>query len=400
MAPVPGDLKRQGRHHDRRAGSGRRAHRHGAPDCSGRERSRRRRPCRPGQADRHRCRHRRVDHFGADPSRRAPLHLGTGDRQPCSRGVRTRGPTGRTREHRLGRGQRGPRKRPWGGARFPPGRGRPGRHGRRLVMTGPEEGSRGRDGDRGRDEEPGADPARGRVVLVTGGSRGIGLACAKWFLTRGDRVAVTSRTGAVEDRLDAGTDRFMSLKCDVTEPEQVTAAFSAIEEAWGPVEVLVANAGITRDTLVLRMSEEAWSEVIDTNLTAVFRVAKRALTKMIRLHRGRVIMISSVSAFIGSAGQANYAASKAGLVGMARSMAREVASRSITVNVVAPGLVETNMLAALGEERMREIRAQVPLGRVARAEEVAEAVGFLASAGAGYVTGVVLPVDGGLAMGL
>jgi 3-oxoacyl-[acyl-carrier protein] reductase len=195
-------------------------------------------------------------------------------------------------------------------------------------------------------------------------------------------------------------DRFMSLTCDVTDPEQVTAAYSAIEEAWGPVEVLVANAGITRDTLVLRMSEEAWSEVIDTNLTAVFRVAKRALTKMIRLHRGRVIMISSVGAFIGSAGQANYAASKAGLVGMARSMAREVASRSITVNVVAPGLVETNMLAALGEERMREIRAQVPLGRVARAEEVAEAVGFLASAGAGYVTGVVLPVDGGLAMGL
>jgi 3-oxoacyl-[acyl-carrier protein] reductase len=192
----------------------------------------------------------------------------------------------------------------------------------------------------------------------------------------------------------------MSLTCDVTDPEQVTAAYSAIEEAWGPVEVLVANAGITRDTLVLRMSEEAWSEVIDTNLTAVFRVAKRALTKMIRLHRGRVIMISSVGAFIGSAGQANYAASKAGLVGMARSMAREVASRSITVNVVAPGLVETNMLAALGEERMREIRAQVPLGRVARAEEVAEAVGFLASAGAGYVTGVVLPVDGGLAMGL
>jgi len=268
-------------------------------------------------------------------------------------------------------------------------------------MTGPEEGSRGRDGDRGRHEEPGADPAPGgRVVLVTGGSRGIGLACAKWFLARGDRVAVTSRTGAVEDRLDAGTDRFMSLKCDVTEPEQVTAAFSAIEEAWGPVEVLVANAGITRDTLVLRMSEEAWSEVIDTNLTAVFRVAKRALTKMIRLHRGRVIMISSVSAFIGSAGQANYAASKAGLVGMARSMAREVASRSITINVVAPGLVETNMLAALGEVRMSEIRAQVPLGRLARAEEVAEAVGFLASAGAGYVTGVVLPVDGGLAMGL
>jgi 3-oxoacyl-[acyl-carrier protein] reductase len=257
------------------------------------------------------------------------------------------------------------------------------------------------DGDQGREEEPRADPAAaGRVVLVTGGSRGIGLACAKWFLARGDRVAITSRTGTVEDGLDAGTDRFLSLTCDVTDPEQVNASFSAIEKAWGPVEVLVANAGITRDTLVLRMSEEAWSEVIDTNLTGVFRVAKRALTKMIRLHRGRVIMISSVGAFLGSAGQANYAASKAGLVGMARSMAREVASRSITVNVVAPGLVETNMLAALGEERMSEFRAQVPLGRVARAEEVAEAVGFLASAGAGYVTGAVLPVDGGLAMGL
>lgn len=242
--------------------------------------------------------------------------------------------------------------------------------------------------------------AADRVVLVTGGSRGIGLACAKWFLSNGDRVAVTSRSGAVEVDPGARGDRFLSLECDVTDPDQVASAFSRIEEAWGPVEVLVANAGITRDTLVLRMSEEAWSEVIETNLTAVFRVAKRALAKMIRLHRGRVIMISSVGAFIGSAGQANYAASKAGLVGMARSMAREVASRSITVNVVAPGLVETNMLAGLGEEQLAEFRSQVPLGRVARPEEIAEAVGFLASAGAGYVTGVVLPVDGGLAMGM
>jgi 3-oxoacyl-[acyl-carrier protein] reductase len=180
----------------------------------------------------------------------------------------------------------------------------------------------------------------------------------------------------------------------------VEAAFASIEEAWAPVEVLVANAGITRDTLVLRMSDEAWSDVIDTNLSGVFRVTKRALAKMIRLHRGRVIMVSSVGAFIGSPGQANYAASKAGLVGMARSMAREVASRSITVNVVAPGLVETNMLSALGEERMGEMEAQVPLGRVARPEEIAEAVGFLASDGAAYVTGAVLPVDGGLGMGL
>jgi 3-oxoacyl-[acyl-carrier protein] reductase len=239
-----------------------------------------------------------------------------------------------------------------------------------------------------------------RVVLVTGGSRGIGLACAEWFLAQGDRVAITSRTGAPERDPGEGPDRFLSLTCDMTDADQVDSAFGAIEEAWGPVEVLVANAGITRDGLVLRMSEDAWSEVIDTNLTAVFRVSKRALTKMLRLHRGRVIMISSIGAFIGSAGQANYAASKAGLVGMARSMAREVARRGITVNVVAPGLVETNMLAGLDDARRAEYASQVPLGRVAKPEEIAEVVGFVASDGAGYVTGAVLPVDGGLAMGL
>jgi 3-oxoacyl-[acyl-carrier protein] reductase len=248
------------------------------------------------------------------------------------------------------------------------------------------------------------DHPSGRVVLITGGSRGIGLACARWFLSRGDRVAVTSRSGVVEDdgQGDLGDQagRLLSLSCDVTDPDQVNAAFATVEEAWGPVEVLVANAGVTRDTLVLRMSEEAWSDVIDTNLTGVFRVAKRALSKMIRLHRGRVIMVSSVGAFIGSAGQSNYAASKAGLVGMARSMAREVASRSITVNVIAPGLVETNMLAALGEDKQGAFASQVPLGRVAQPEEIADAVGFLASDGAAYITGAVLPVDGGLAMGL
>ena len=243
-------------------------------------------------------------------------------------------------------------------------------------------------------------PDDGRVVLVTGASRGIGLACAEWFLAHGDRVAITSRTGTTERDLGAPAERFLSLTCDMTDPDQVEAAFGAVESAWGPVEVLVANAGITRDTLVLRMSEDAWSDVIDTNLTAVFRVTKRALAKMIRLHRGRVIMMSSVGAFIGSAGQANYAASKAGLVGMARSLAREVASRSITVNVVAPGLVETHMLAELGEAKLAEFAAQVPLGRVAQPEEVAAVVGFLASDGAGYITGAVLPVDGGLAMGL
>jgi 3-oxoacyl-[acyl-carrier protein] reductase len=237
----------------------------------------------------------------------------------------------------------------------------------------------------------------GRVVLITGGSRGIGLACARWFLERGDRVAVTSRSGNAE----AGpADRFLSLACDVTDPAQVEAAFVAVEEAWGPVEVLVANAGITHDTLILRMNDEAWSEVLDTNLTGAFRVTKRAIAKMIRLRRGRIVLVSSVGAFIGSAGQANYAASKAGLVGMARSLAREVASRSITINVIAPGLVETDMLAALGEDQTSAFVGQVPLGRLAQPEEIAGVVGFLSSDEAGYITGAVLPVDGGLGMGL
>jgi 3-oxoacyl-[acyl-carrier protein] reductase len=242
----------------------------------------------------------------------------------------------------------------------------------------------------------------GRVVLVTGGSRGIGLACARWFLDHGDRVAVTSRSGTVEDDTLDGRHpgRLLVLACDVTDAEQVERAFTAVEEAWGPVEVLVANAGITRDTLVLRMGDDAWGDVIDTNLTGSFRVAKRALARMLRLRRGRIVFVSSVSAFLGSAGQANYSAAKAGLVGMARSMAREVATRSITVNVIAPGLVETDMLAALGDDRRAELGTLVPLGRTAEPEEIAEAVGFISSAGAAYITGAVLPVDGGLAMGL
>lgn len=239
----------------------------------------------------------------------------------------------------------------------------------------------------------------GRVVMVTGGSRGIGLACARWFLAKGDRVAVTSRSAPTGD--DPGDeDRFLPMICDVTDPEAVESAFGAVEERWGAVEVLVANAGITRDALLLRMSEEAWGEVIDTNLTAVYRVAKRALARMLRHRRGRIVLVSSVGAFIGATGQANYAASKAGLVGLARALAREVASRSITVNVIAPGLVETNMLAALGETGIESYLERVPLGRLGQPEEIAHAVGFLASAEAGYVTGAVLPVDGGLSMGL
>jgi 3-oxoacyl-[acyl-carrier protein] reductase len=217
-------------------------------------------------------------------------------------------------------------------------------------------------------------------------------------LGHGDRVATTYRS-EVPPTADP-KEHFLAVRCDVTDPDQVEAAFKQIEEHWGPVEVLVANAGITRDTLVLRMGEDAWAEVLETNLTGSWRMAKRAVAKMLRLHRGRIIFLSSVGAFVGLPGQANYAATKAGLVGMARALAREVASRSITVNVVAPGVVTTDMTAALGEERVGELTTMIPLGRAGTPADVAEAVGFLASEQASYLTGVILPVDGGLGMGL
>jgi 3-oxoacyl-[acyl-carrier protein] reductase len=231
----------------------------------------------------------------------------------------------------------------------------------------------------------------GRVVLVTGGNRGIGLACARAFGAQGDRVAVTSRVSDV--------DGFCSVRCDVRSSEQVEAAFTEVEERLGPVEILVANAGVTQDGLLLRMAEEAFQSVVDTNLTGAFRVVKRAASSMVRARRGRIILISSVVGTLGSAGQANYAASKSGLTGFARSLARELGSRSITVNVVAPGFVDTDMTAALDGDRRSAILGQVPLGRLARPEEVADVVTFLASASAAYITGALIPVDGGLGMG-
>ncbi|SDK00563.1 3-oxoacyl-[acyl-carrier protein] reductase [Actinopolyspora mzabensis] len=231
-----------------------------------------------------------------------------------------------------------------------------------------------------------------RSVLVTGGNRGIGLAIARAFQAAGDNVAITHRgSGAPEGML--------GVQCDVTDSEQVTAAFDEVEAAQGRVEVVVANAGITDDGLLLRMGEEQFQRVVEANLTGAYRVAKRASSSMLRNRKGRMIFISSTVALSGAPGQANYAASKAGLIGFARSLARELGSRGITSNVVTPGFVATDMTEELSEERRKQILEQVPLGRYAEPEEIAGAVRWLASDSAGYVTGAVIPVDGGVGMG-
>jgi 3-oxoacyl-[acyl-carrier protein] reductase len=232
-----------------------------------------------------------------------------------------------------------------------------------------------------------------RSVLVTGGNRGIGLAVARAFAAAGDRVAVTHRATGAPDGL-------FGVQCDVTDAAAVDAAFSAVEAEHGPVQVLVSNAGITDDTLLLRMSEESFERVVDANLTGAYRVAKRAASGMLRARSGRMIFVSSVVALVGSPGQANYAASKAGLIGLARSIARELGSRNITANVIAPGFVETDMTAELTDARKSEILANVPLRRYGTPDEIAATALFLASEPAAYISGVVLPVDGGLGMGI
>jgi NAD(P)-dependent dehydrogenase (short-subunit alcohol dehydrogenase family) len=232
-----------------------------------------------------------------------------------------------------------------------------------------------------------------RTVLVTGGSKGIGLACARAFAAGGHRVAVTSSSTPVDE------PGLLTVPCDVTDPTQVEAAVGTVEAELGAVEVLVANAGITRDGLLVRMSEDDFATVVATNLTATWRMAKRVVPKMMKARWGRIVIVSSVGAYIGAPGQANYAASKAGLIGLARSIAREYGPRGITANVVAPGPIDTDMLATMADDKRAALGSQVPVGRIGSVDEVAAAVTFLASEPAAFITGAVVPVDGGLGMG-
>ncbi len=231
-----------------------------------------------------------------------------------------------------------------------------------------------------------------RTVLVTGGNRGIGYAIAAEFVALGHRVAVTARSGE-------GPVGSLTVRADVTNPASVDAAFGQVEAELGPVEVLVANAGITRDTLLMRMTEEDFTSVIDTNLSGAFRVVKRASKGMLKARYGRIVLISSVVGLLGSAGQVNYSASKSGLIGLARSLTRELGGRGITANVVAPGFIETDMTAQLPEAQQEVYRKSIPAGRFASPEEVARVVAWIAGEDAGYISGAVIPVDGGLGMG-
>ncbi|HEY9477754.1 MAG TPA: beta-ketoacyl-ACP reductase [Microbacteriaceae bacterium] len=231
-----------------------------------------------------------------------------------------------------------------------------------------------------------------RTVLITGGNRGIGFAIAEEFLAQGHRVAVTARSGT-------GPQGSLTVRADVTDPASVDAAFSEVEAQLGPVEVVVANAGITRDTLLMRMSDEDFVSVIDTNLAGAFRVVKRASKGMMKARYGRIVLVSSVVGLLGSAGQVNYSASKSGLIGLARSVTRELGSRGITANVVAPGFIDTDMTAVLPEEQKAQYKKSIPAGRYGTAEEVAKVICWLASDDAAYVSGAVIPVDGGLGMG-
>ncbi|MEY2434587.1 MAG: 3-oxoacyl-[acyl-carrier protein] reductase [Acidimicrobiaceae bacterium] len=234
-------------------------------------------------------------------------------------------------------------------------------------------------------------PAEPRTVLITGGTRGIGLACARAFAAGGDRVAVLSRS--------TSTDDFPCFACDVADSAAVNETFSKIEAELGKVQVVVSNAGITRDTLLARMSDEDWHSVLDANLTGAFHVARRAIGPMMKARWGRLVFVSSVGAYLGAPGQTNYAATKAGLIGFARSIAREYGSRGITANIVTPGPIETDMTSTLGDDWRERAVASVPVGRFGTSEEVAAAVRFLASAEAAFITGAIVPVDGGLAMG-